>query len=78
MNGDAGLDISPCLTEEFADRLNLAADAGDSDALFLRGHCYYSGEDGYEQDLLAALEDFVTAAKAGNADAAISAGAMLY
>ena len=78
LNGDAGLDISPCLTEEFVDRLNLAADAGESDALFLRGHCYYSGEDGYEQDLLAALEDFVTAAKAGNADAAISAGAMLY
>ena len=78
LNGDASLDISPCLTEEFVDRLNLAADAGDSDALFLRGHCYYSGEDGYAQDLLAALEDFVTAAKAGNADAAISAGAMLY
>ena len=78
LNGDAGLNISPCPPEEFVDRLNLAADAGDSDALFLRGHCYFSGDEGYEQNHLSALEDFVTAAKAGNADAAISAGAMLY
>ena len=78
LNGDSSLNVSPCSPAEFVDRLNLAADAGDSDALFLRGHCHYNGEDGYMLDYNAALEDFVSAASAGNADAAISAGAMLY
>jgi len=78
LNGDANLNVSPCSPAEFVHRLNLAADAGDCDALFLRGHCYYNGEDGYVRDYSSALEDFIMAAKAGNADAAISAGAMLY
>ena len=78
LNGDSSLSVSPCSSAEFVDRLNLAADAGDSDALFLRGHCYYNGEDGYAQNYNSALGDFISASSAGNADAAISAGAMLY
>lgn len=78
LNGDSSLNVSPCSPAEYVDRLNLAADAGDSDALFLRGHCHYRGKDGYAQNYRAALEDFISAANAGNADAAISAGAMFY
>jgi len=78
LNGDERVDVEPCPTTEFVERLDCAADAGDSDALYLRAHCLYHGEDGYEQDYAAALDNFVQSAEAGNADAAISAGAMLH
>ena len=78
LNGHDELQISPCSPEEFVKLLDSAANAGDPDALFLRGHSYYHGDDGYEQDFEAALENFLLAAEVGNSDAAVSAGAMLH
>jgi TPR repeat protein len=79
-NGHALLDIAPCspADDEFVKRLNDAVDAGDVHALYLRGHCYYHGEDGYPQDYVHACQDFSQAAQAGHAEAAVSAGAMLH
>ena len=78
LNGHKELQIPPCSPEEFVSRLDAAADAHDPDALFLRGHCYYHGDDGYEQSFVSALENFLAAAEAGHSDAAVSAGAMLH
>lgn len=78
LNGHNELQIPPCEPGEFVERLDAAANAGDSDALFLRGHCLYHGDDGYEQDFTRALENFLAAADAGHSDAAVSAGAMLH
>jgi TPR repeat protein len=78
LNGHDELHIPPCTPEEFVRRLDIAADAGDSDALFLRGHCFYKGEEGYCQNLNEAFQNFLAAAKAGHSDAAVSAGAMLH
>lgn len=78
-NGHAELDIAPCSPEEFVRRLNDAVDAGDHvHALYLRGHCYYHGDDGYTQNYAKACQDFVLAAQAGHAEAAVSAGAMFH
>jgi len=78
LNGHEELQIPACAPEEFVNRLDAAADGGDSDALFLRGHCFYHGDDGYEQSFESALENFLAAAEAGHSDAAVSAGAMLH
>ncbi len=76
-NGDVGLDIEPCmiLYQEYLDE---AADGGDGDALFLRAHCMYTGEDGYEVDRKSALDGFLEAGEAGNADGFVSAGAIYH
>ena len=78
LNGNTALGIQPCSSEEFVKLLNDATDAGDADALFLRGHAYYEGDHGYSQNYKLALADFVAAAEAGNAEAAVSAGAVLH
>jgi len=78
LNGHDELQVYPCAPEEFVSRLDAAANAGDSDALFLRGHCFYHGDDGFTQNFESALENFLAAAEAGHSDAAVSAGAMLH
>ncbi|GKY97616.1 hypothetical protein MPSEU_000720000 [Mayamaea pseudoterrestris] len=78
LNGHAILNIPPCSPSEFVSRLNAAADSGQADALFLRGHCFYNGDHGYSHDMRRALDDFLLAADEGNADAAVSAGAILF
>lgn len=78
LNGHAALGIAPCAPADFTTRLDDAATAGDADALFLRGHCFYQGDNGYPADYRKALDDFLLASDAGNADAAVSAGAMLH
>jgi TPR repeat protein len=77
-NGNDTLNIAACSPEEFSKRLDEATDAGDPEATFLRGHGFFKGEDGREQNYQRALSDFIQAAKAGHADAAVSAGAMLH
>jgi TPR repeat protein len=78
LNGHDGLDIPACSPQDFVKRLDAAVEAGDSDALFLRGHCSYQGDNGYPLDYAKALGDFLQASDAGNADAAVSAGAILH
>ena len=63
---------------EFRRLLSAAADAGNPDSLFLRGHCRYFGTDGHDRDAAAAMDDFLGAAGGGNADAMVSAGALLH
>ena len=76
-NGDQGLYIEPCTTL-YREYLDEAADGGDADALFLKAHCMYNGEDGYEIDKRRALDGFVEAGEAGNADGFVSAGAIYH
>jgi hypothetical protein len=64
--------------EEFRRLLSAAAATGYADALFLQGHSYFHGRDGYLKDDNAALENFLAAAENGNADAMVSAGAILH
>jgi uncharacterized protein len=78
LNGEEKIKLEPCSLEEFQTRLNTAVDAGSTDAMFTRGHSYYHGTEGYPQNYEKALEDFLNAAEGGNADAAVSAGAMLH
>ncbi|GAX09377.1 hypothetical protein FisN_6Lh249 [Fistulifera solaris] len=79
LNGNEELGIPPCNPQEFAKRLDAAVDAGDAEALFLRGHSFYCGDTPpYPVDYTRALQDFLTAAELGHADAAISAGAILH
>ena len=78
LGGHLALGIPPCEQEEFCRRLDAAVEAGNEEALFLRGHSYYHGENGYRRDYRKALEDFLRGADAGHADAAVSAGAMLH
>ncbi|KAL3821953.1 hypothetical protein ACHAXA_004441 [Cyclostephanos tholiformis] len=63
---------------DFHRLLSAAADVGNADSLFLRGHCRYFGTDGHDRDILAAMEDFMASAESGNADAMVSAGAILH
>ena len=78
LNGESKLEISPSI-KEFTRHLDEAIDAGNADALFTRGHCYYHGSDGYPQNFVQALKDFLQAAEEGrHADAAVSAGAILH
>lgn len=76
-NGDVDLEIQPSL-ELFQEYLNEACDGGEADSLFLRGHCKYHGDDGYEVDVENALNDFLEAGEAGNSDALVSAGAIYH
>jgi TPR repeat protein len=65
--------------DDFRVLLDKAVEADNPDSLFLQGHCYYNGEDGYEVDMKAALNNFLIAAENfGHVDAMVSAGAMLY
>jgi TPR repeat protein len=78
LNGHQVLGIPPCSSSQFKTRLDAAAECHNVDALFMRGHCFYNGADGYPRDVCKALEDFLLAADEGNADAAVSAGAILF
>lgn len=65
--------------DEFRGLLTKAADAGNPDSLFLQGYCFYHGEDGYEVDVLAALDNFLAAAENfEHVEAMVSAGAILH
>ena len=64
--------------KEFCRLLSLAANGGNPDSLFLRGHCYYFGTDGHIRDMSLAFTDFIAAADGGSIDAMVSAGAMLH
>ncbi|KAL7529769.1 hypothetical protein ACHAXR_006891 [Thalassiosira sp. AJA248-18] len=64
--------------EKFGHLLCKAAATGNPGSLFLRGHCYYFGTDGYDQDFPVALENFLLAAENGHVDAMVSAGSMLH
>ena len=77
-NGHEALNIPACTPMQFAERLDMAVDAGEADALFLRGHSFYRGDSGYPLDYAKALNDFLAAADLGHADAAVSAGAVLH
>ena len=63
---------------DFCNYLTKAANMGNPDSLFLRGHCRYFGTDGHDRDAQAAMEDFLAAAEGGNVDAMVSAGAVLH
>ena len=65
-------------SQEFGRLLFKAADTGNPDSLFLLGHCYYFGSDGYDKDFKAALDNFLAAANNGHIDAMVSAGALLH
>jgi TPR repeat protein len=78
LNGHVGLGLAPCPPTDFQIKLNTAIEAGSDDALFLRGHSLYHGDNGYPRDFSGALSDFLRAADSGHADAAVSAGAMLH
>lgn len=78
LNGNKILGVKRCSTSEFLARLDKACLAGSPDALFLRGHAYYHGDHGLVESYPLALADFLSAAEAGHADAAVSAGAMLH
>eukprot|EP00797_Seminavis_robusta_P025543 Sro447_g144890.2 (214) ;mRNA; r:35432-36073 len=80
LNGNDDLGIPPCSPQHFVTLLNDACAADHPDALFLRGTCRHEGDHGYHApvDYELALADFVAAAEAGHADAAVSAGAMLH
>jgi TPR repeat protein len=78
LHGHKSVNIPPCSDSEFISRLNQSCSEGSPDALFLRGHAYYHGEHGLTQSYRMALRDFLDATDAGNADAAVSAGAMLH
>ena len=65
--------------DEFQKLLTRAVEAGHPDSLFLQGHCFYHGEDGYEFDIKAALNSFLEAAENyQHVDAIVSAGAILH
>lgn len=65
--------------DEFRELLTKAAEAGNPDSLFLQGYCFYHGEDGYEVDTKAALDNFLAAAEIfEHVEAMVSAGAILH
>ena len=70
LNGEPTIGLEPCTLEEFAYNLDRAVEAGNTDALFTRGHSHYHGTEGYTQSYQKALEDFIQAAEEGHADAA--------
>jgi TPR repeat protein len=78
LNGEPHMGIPPCTLEEFTVRLDKAVEAGNTDALFTRGHSYYHGTEGYIQNFPRALDDFLLGASYGHAECAVSAGAMLH
>lgn len=78
LNGNEQLKVLPCSMDDFMQRLDVAVEACDPDALFLRGYSFYHGENGYELDYKRALDDYLVAADMKHADAAVSAGAILH
>lgn len=78
LNGHEKLNIIPCNDNEFQIRLDEACVALSSDALFLRGNCYYHGDNQYIQNYQLALDDFINASELNHSNAAISAGAILF
>ena len=65
--------------DEFRRLLTKAAETGNPDSLFLQGYCFYHGEDGYEVDVKAALNNFLAAAENfDHVEAMVSAGAILH
>ena len=65
--------------DEFCGLLTKAAEAANPDSLFLQGYCFYHGEDGYEVDMKAALDNFLAAAENfEHVEAMVSAGAILH
>lgn len=77
LNGSVELEIKPNqhLFRQFLDQ---AADGNDADALFMRAHCRFYGEDGYDLDLPLACIEFERAGTMGNMEGFISAGAMYH
>jgi TPR repeat protein len=63
---------------DFCNYLTKAANLGNPDSLFLRGHCRYFGTDGFDRDPSAAMADFLLAVDNGHVDAMVSAGALLH
>mmetsp|Transcript_6989 Transcript_6989/g.20265 ORF Transcript_6989/g.20265 Transcript_6989/m.20265 type:complete len:464 (-) Transcript_6989:326-1717(-) len=78
LNGDPEIGLEQCTLQEFVHRLDLAVEARDVDARFVRGNSFYHGTEGYPQDFRKALDDFLKAADEGHAESAVSAGAMLH
>lgn len=76
-NGSTELGIEPNqhLFRQFLDQ---AADGNDADALFMRAHCRFHGEDGYDLDLPLACIEFERAGTMNNMEGFISAGAMYH
>jgi uncharacterized protein len=65
--------------EKFQNFLDLAAlEQEYPDALFLRSHCLYHGEENYMQSFSEAFEGYLKAAHLGHAEAAVNAGTMFY
>ena len=81
-NGHSDLDIEPFTKNgkdnKFHAYLESAVLAGSSNAIFIRGNCYYSGEDGYEKNIKLALNDFLKASDLDHADAALCAGVIFF
>jgi len=75
--GDKELQIEPD-ERQFQKYLDQAIEAECADSLDVRAHCYLNGEDGFTQNVSLALEDFLEASKLGNANSAVSAGAILH
>lgn len=78
LNGEPNIGLEPCTLDTFVSLLDRAVEGGSVDAVFTRGHSHYHGTEGYQQSYEKALEDFISGAKAGHADCAVSAGAMLH
>lgn len=78
LNGEPQVQLEPCSLNEFVVLLDRAVDAGSVDAQFVRGNSFYWGTEGYPQDFKRALDDFLHAADEGQADSAVSAGAMFH
>ena len=56
-----------------------ATEGGDCDAMAVLADCYFKGDDGFDVDHSAALKWWLKAGEEGdNADAAVSAGALLF
>lgn len=78
LNGEPNIQLDPCSDEEFRNHLDIAVEAGSVDARYVRANSFYHGTEGYPQSYGKSLEDFLQAAEEGHADAAVSAGAILF
>ena len=72
--------IDPAMVyKDFREALEKAIDVGDNpDAWNFRGHARWKGEYGYTEDARRAFEDFLEASDRGQAEAAVTAGAILH
>ena len=78
LNGEDKIGLESNINQ-FQSLLNQAIELNNYDAQFVRGHCYYYGTDGYEQNYNEALNDFLQAGIDGkNSNALISAGSILH